>query len=439
MKKIFFVIAVIFLAGLLGARFFVSDINKENVYWDEVVFLHLAENIKSGEGYTSVIGEEFRPPVFPVLLSLLSNTYFFLTIIVLVSVLLFGYVSARHDGVITGLLSSVLLASLPLYLFWNTKLLAETVVLFEVVLVVYLVHKWVGSRNDLFVYGAGVIAGIAVMTKYQLVMLPVALVLFMWGRERVVSKKIMLVCGIVVITLLPLWVLGVINYAHPLGMFLENRAVVLPYYTPPLFYAQSFFVVFGPFALFSLLAMLQSIKSAKEWGVDVFGVLFFVLYMGFMLFVGQKFARFFIPVVPVVLWFASKGVVSMGKKLGAVRKLAWLVLILVLAMTMAIDGFAKLSDDAGNTRVLLEAMVFVESLDADVVWCNTLPYCLYFGNVLPVEYPDEYDDFLNKNISFAVLDNFDDLPVYADSIRDTSTVLFEVNDSGRFVSIVKRD
>ncbi|MDP3918347.1 MAG: hypothetical protein Q8Q35_00380, partial [Nanoarchaeota archaeon] len=70
-KHLFYIILLIIV---LGSHIIYYDFNKENLYWDEVVFLQLADNIGEGS-YHSELGEHYRPPLFPFILSFFGYKY----------------------------------------------------------------------------------------------------------------------------------------------------------------------------------------------------------------------------------------------------------------------------------------------------------------------------------------------------------------------------
>ena len=77
-------VLLLLLLVIFSVRLSFFAINEGNYYWDEAVYLHLAKNIHEG-AYSSNLGEQYRAPLFPFILSFFGEEYahafLFLTVI----------------------------------------------------------------------------------------------------------------------------------------------------------------------------------------------------------------------------------------------------------------------------------------------------------------------------------------------------------------------
>ena len=133
-------IYVLILFIIVGLRLGYMDVNEDNYYWDEMVYLHLSESIEQGSYYSS-IGEEFRAPLFPFLLSFFNQLHFIMFILVIVGMLLVYYLGKEIYNEEVGLISAIILGSMELYFFYSLKILVEPLTIIFLLGAMILLYK----------------------------------------------------------------------------------------------------------------------------------------------------------------------------------------------------------------------------------------------------------------------------------------------------------
>ncbi|MAG78258.1 hypothetical protein CL616_02735, partial [archaeon] len=206
-------IYVLILFIIVGLRLGYMDVNEDNYYWDEMVYLHLSESIEQGSYYSS-IGEEFRAPLFPFLLSFFNQLHFIMFILVIVGMLLVYYLGKEIYNEEVGLISAIILGSMELYFFYSLKILVEPLTIIFLLGAMILLYK--SKKNNYFIYWASVLMGLAVLTKYLAGVFAISVFLYLMYKKR---WKELVISGVIFILMLtPLFVLGLINYGNPFGM-----------------------------------------------------------------------------------------------------------------------------------------------------------------------------------------------------------------------------
>jgi len=114
--------------------FYFFNINK-GLWWDEAVYLGLAKNLFERKGYFINFNQEtFRPPLFPVLISILWYFFgisenivrFFIVIVSILSIFLTYLLTKEIFGEEEALWASLFLATSHMFLFYSLKILTES-------------------------------------------------------------------------------------------------------------------------------------------------------------------------------------------------------------------------------------------------------------------------------------------------------------------------
>lgn len=196
-RKIF----LILIFGFLIRFAFILTLKNQLYFDDEYEYLKIVDNFLSGKGF--IISENlksFRPPLYPLLLSLFKvlhfNLFFLRFFQVLIStftVYLIYLISEEVFGEKVAILSSLISTFWPFFIFYNGFLLTETFFVFLVVLTLFYAVKLV-DKDGKNSFKAGITMGFAGLTRPTIqIFLPVVLLLILSFKEslKIKFKKIL--------------------------------------------------------------------------------------------------------------------------------------------------------------------------------------------------------------------------------------------------------
>jgi len=168
------------------------------IRWDETP--HLYDGLLFSRGYL----QEFmqRSSRYPPLFTVMTAFYFkILGISVFSSRLVavtFGVLSIwgvfelahRLYGPRNALISSVLLASMPGFIWLSRMALLETMLIFFFLISLLLFFSWMQTNNDRMLLLSGVTLGLAFLVKYQALVAGIVMLVsvFLWGRVHILAK-----------------------------------------------------------------------------------------------------------------------------------------------------------------------------------------------------------------------------------------------------------
>ena len=413
-------IYVLILFIIVGLRLGYMDVNEDNYYWDEMVYLHLSESIEQGSYYSS-IGEEFRAPLFPFLLSFFNQLHFIMFILVIVGMLLVYYLGKEIYNEEVGLISAIILGSMELYFFYSLKILVEPLTIIFLLGAMILLYK--SKKNNYFIYWASVLMGLAVLTKYLAGVFAISVFLYLMYKKR---WKELVISGVIFILMLtPLFVLGLINYGNPFGMLLINFFNETINHGGFFYYFLNFIEIFGWFVPLMFFLGLTSKK-------DKMPLLFFIIiYFIVLLLISTKYDRFMILLFPFVALIASLGVYKL-KRVGLALLVIWVVFSLQ-------GGLDLVGEDVENTGFLISAAQGLE-LNGTVM-SNSPVYFLYFSDMNIIDMPKEEEDI---EFDYLILDNYhlredEGYNYYTNYIKSEGKIIYNLSEGSRSVVVYEKD
>lgn len=198
----------------VGVRLaYVLLVGKSELSWgDEVTYDLLARNLIAGHGYSFVPGEPslWRAPLYPFLLAgcygLFGVNYTAVLVVQAVvgglSALLLTLVGRRlFDDELAPLLAGCMFAVHPLLIFASGLLYSETVYLFLLLLLTLSGLKLAEeSETERWAVITGGLLGISVLMKPNLLLLPLALILWLWLVLRD-GRRALVLGGVVALTM----------------------------------------------------------------------------------------------------------------------------------------------------------------------------------------------------------------------------------------------
>ncbi|RLE38275.1 hypothetical protein DRJ17_04385 [Candidatus Woesearchaeota archaeon] len=396
-------------------RLIVFDINKNNYFWDEVVYLALGKNILLGI-YGMGIGEAFRPPLLPFFISIFQNTVIVHFILVLIgigaSVIIYLFAKKLYKNKIAGFVAANLLLSSGLILYWNLKILTDILALFFVLISIYLFYLWIEKDKNSLLYSSMLFSALGVLTRYTLIILPVSFLIYILLKERfrILNKKYAIGFFIFLLTVSPIFILGIINYNHPFGMLFENLHVLKTAQTSNWYYVINIYEVTGITIFLFLIGLLKIKKrfldvKRTEYILYLFLILFF---LGISV-IREKQTRFLIPALPIFFIIASKGYLKLSKLMKRYRFFLHLVLVTIM-VSITFNNYFMIKEKSYATETLLHASKFLRGLDGKRVLCNSEPYCEFFGAMEVNNFTYTQEEFVKQieefKPDFLFVDNY---------------------------------
>ncbi|MFH1333522.1 MAG: glycosyltransferase family 39 protein [archaeon] len=415
------------------------DINENNYYWDETIYLDIAQNINENNTYLSSMGENFRAPLFPLALSFFSNKSLAHLFVILLSIIsiFFAYLLGKEVlNKLTGLIAALFLAINPLYYFWSYKLLTEPLTLCLILLSLYLFVKFEkGKVSNLYLYSSFFVAGLAVLARYTSLSLIAALFLAVAIKGKIFKKEYLLAHIIFIIVLLPLFVLGMKFYGNPLGMPLQNSLQTAYPKMPLSNFTQNFLQNFCYFVpLFFLLTIVTKIRK------KIPSILWFYLISTIVLLavVSQKYDRFLIILLPAFTVISAAGFAYALTRVGKLKTIM-VLLTVILSLIVVYNNMAEINAEKHNTEILLDATNFVKELPCPAVISNSTRHFEFFANKETIGYPATKEEFLKlsteKNASCFVIDSFHGQPDYRKFINDSYKVVYANSSGDKFAYV----
>ena len=428
-------VAVLVLAAVKLAYF---NINSNNYYWDEAVYLDIAQNIKSQGSYFSSDGENYRAPLLPLLLAFMPNldaAHLSVVIISLISMLLAYLLGKEVLNRYAGLAAAIFIGINPLYYFWSYKLLTEPIALCLIILSLYMFIKFEKQEDPKFLYLSSFSAGLAIMARYTSISLALALAVALLLKGKPFRKQNLIAAAILLLTIAPLFWLGIMHYGNPIGMPLWNSIATSSPHMPISSFALRLFDNFTPyvFVLFALAIILPIRKKVPKviW-------LYLLITLAMLMSVSQKYERFLIILLPAYALIAAVAFADISKKLEKLQYI-FLIFIFMMAAYTVQYNIADLKAESGNTEILLNAADYVKDSECTSIITNSTKHFGYFSGKKVVEYPgsiDELTSIVNSEESPCIaVDSFHGITSYRNFINDTYKLVYTNSSDNRFVQV----
>lgn len=383
-------VLLLLLLVIFSVRLSFFAINEGNYYWDEAVYLHLAKNIHEG-AYASELGEQYRAPLFPFLLSFFEEEYahIFIFLMVIASALAVFLLGKEVFNTKIGLVAATLFSAMPLYFFFSFKLLTEPLAIFLEVMAFFFLFRYERGEKPASLYAMTIFLGLSVLTRYPAIILPAVLYLYLlftrWQR-----KELYISGALFVLMLSPIFVLGMISYGHPLGMLMTNFADNTTPNGTVLFYFLHFFSMLGFFVPLCFIFGLSS--RYKKTAIFLFMGASVVL----LSLLSQRTERFFLLLFPFFAIVAAKGIARLDRwNIGTPLLALWVI-------ASIFTGVSLIEEDAGNTRFLINT---AQNFSFDgIVMSNSPVYFSYFGDMTVVNFPKTMENV--ENVSYFIVDTY---------------------------------
>ena len=180
-KKYLLIILLLALTLRIG---YVLTLENKLYFPDSFRYYNIGVGLAEGRGYSSA----FTAPLYPLFLSgiyrLFGDSYLTVRIIQALvgtaSVFLIYLLGRNIFSGKVGLIASFITAFYPFFIFFTGLLLTETLFIFLLLSLIYLLHRMMAIRKINYAIGSGLIAGLCILIKPLIAyFLPFALLIFL--------------------------------------------------------------------------------------------------------------------------------------------------------------------------------------------------------------------------------------------------------------------
>jgi len=412
-------ISVILISFL--AKFILVFLN-QGLWWDEAVYLGLGKSIQ--KGFYSLEQEKpvetFRPPVFPLVISVFSGDILIARIIVVLismfSVAAVYLLSKELFGKETALWASLFLSANHLFVFFSTKILSEP--LFISLISISLLFLFRGEKKPVNSLISGMFASLAFLTRYLGTILIVSCFLYfiaLFFRKKEMKKTAkeftFFLAGFLTV-LFPWLMLSYIYYGNIFGAYFTNLIIysggpassLLEHFSGILdiFGLQIVFVALGLYVV--TRHMKQKVEASKLLLLAIF-----ILPIIFALFASHIEPRYLLSYLPAYAIFFGISMKREFKHIGKFIKPIGLILCLFSMLL----GFLMIWNDRFAANGLVESSLYLKGIasEKDVVMSESYPYIFYLSERKAVVFPQNPEDVTelakSNNVKYVLLYKFE--------------------------------
>jgi 4-amino-4-deoxy-L-arabinose transferase-like glycosyltransferase len=194
-----------------------------SVQWDEMPHLYGATLLFRGQTWDYMTTYGYYPPIFDIVttgyfqifgVNQIAGRLVAVTFSLLAIVLLFEF-TKRTYGQRNALIASVLLSTMPGFFWLSRVTMLETMLIFFFTLVMFTFYSWITKDTYKTLLISGLVLGIGVLAKYQIIVAAIAMILsiLFLSRKRLKLNlaKFLLIVAIVVLVAIP-WFAMIYHY-----------------------------------------------------------------------------------------------------------------------------------------------------------------------------------------------------------------------------------
>jgi 4-amino-4-deoxy-L-arabinose transferase-like glycosyltransferase len=414
MKKFDLILIVLIALTLLSNAILIPF--NQGLWWDEAVYLGLGQNLLKGV-YSldpSCPLETFRPPLFPLFLSLFSNSILTSRILVwfasIFSLIAVFFLVKKIFGLHTGLWATFFMATSYLFIFFSTKVLSEPLFTILLSISVLFFVKWQKERKDINIFLSGLLVGLAFLTRYLGTLLILAFLLYLiWlkFRRKVRFMEIFIFLLGLFIILIPWFWLGIFYYGNPIGPFIENMAITFAVQNMSIF--DTFFELLEIWAVMIPFIVIGFYFLIKNRVFDLISIIFLVSLIAWFAF-PYKEPRYLLSFFPIFAAIAGFGVSKICK-----MKAKNVIVFVVLLVSMVVAFFAleAVYSDRFAANGLIRASLELKNITGsnEKIMTESYPWIYYLSERKTVPFPENSSEVLplieRENVKYILVYKFE--------------------------------
>ncbi len=408
-----FLIALIVVISVLRILS-VFTISNNDLIFDESSYMNIARGLTEGLDYGYIPGEgysdAYRPPVYPLTVSFFfsmfgSNEFVARTVssvFGVLSILVIYFLGKELYGKRIGLLSSLILSSVPTYWFYSSKALVEGMFIFLVTLFLYTFYSSLGKKK--YMIPSGILLGLIFLTKYTGGVLVVFFVLFIliWKRDLLKSKYLYLSLIAALLTIVPWISFNLRVYGTPFGsgMFLFGKNLGAGMFANfNLYYLLALVIETSLFLPFIAIGFYTMFKN-KDKNFLPF-VLLFLIFIIPLSFFEVKRSRYILGLLPVLTVTAAYSFEQLKKtRIRGMRfrrfVLPLIILLVIVNGAITVYGFENYPRSE-RFKVIPEAGAYLRENCMDKkIYSNVYDYVWWYTH--KENHPLEEINLSEKNI-----------------------------------------
>ncbi|MBI2971255.1 MAG: glycosyltransferase family 39 protein [Candidatus Aenigmarchaeota archaeon] len=368
-------------------------------WWDELVYLELGKNVRSGLYEMNSGQESFRPPVFPLTVAaFLPFGELFLKVVVIafaIAACMLLYMCIERLDKRAALISLLFLGTSPLFFFFGHRFLAETagafLALLSAAVFFYSMH------NEKYLVALGPVLGLSILAKYQNILLIPAFAAFLVWKRRygllrsnyALASAIGFAAVMVPFIAFEVHAYGSLpNFIHA-QLFDDMQGLYglssqTHFYGAWHYYASNAVQLFGLSALFMVPFLLKKRKSDFEMLLLITTALA-LLFFSFIIF--RKEARYLISFSPFFAACFAYGLLEL-RQAGK-----WMMTVALLFVAAnAAQSYFLVQDGADDGENVRNAALFVRGINETVVVADYYPAINYLADKKAVRFPENESD-----------------------------------------------
>jgi hypothetical protein len=403
-----------------SAKFLIIPHN-QGLWWDEAVYLGLAESLQEGR-YSleqSAPLETFRPPVMPVLFSVYPDMLWARMLVFLTSVLsviAIYWMGREFYGKRAGMWAALFLSASYLFIYFSTKALSEPLFIAFSALSLTLFARYIREPSLRPLALAGLFAGLTFLTRYFGGLIIFAYVLFfcyLAVREKRRARSLCHLAALVavfVLTISPWMLMSLHYYGSPFGGFLVNFEVYSGSFSSTLH--EGLLGLGGALNIIGLL-MLPGIwfafRGAKHRRHSGLLLLLAALSLASYMMLAHKEPRYLLSFYPMYAVFAGLGMGSLKAiRRRHVEAATAAAVLAIMAFSMC-SGLSGAWDDRTAALGLVEASLELGSLTGpgEAVMATSYPYVYYLSKRSTVPFPRDVSGMDPGAAAYAVFYKFE--------------------------------
>lgn len=434
--KFFTYIYLLIILFSIGTLIYYFNQN-QGLWWDEAVYLGLAENIASGQGYyINEFQESFRPPVYPYFIAGLfylglaqGFVQYFSILFAILSVFVIYILGMRLYNNHVALLSALVLSASHFFLFFSLKILTES--LFILLSLLMILTYYIGfTGNKRYYLYAGLLTSLAFLTRYMGGLLFIFYLLYPLVvskskddiKKNYLQKYFWLGLVISILALIPWLMLNNTYLDSPVAsLFTGFDAVSHDFYIGPwYFHFENWIEFFGYVGLFAIPGLYYLVRHNRRQ--DKLVLMIFILSIIALILIPRKEVRYLLHYFHIYAILIAVGIHHIRKK-NILKYLVPLAVIIFLIMNLSV-GLNMINSDLQGGVSIKEASIFVgENIEpGETVISESIPVVYLKSKAHVIRFPPDESDLSqviqDNNVKYIVIDERE--PTHPDYVFDNN-------------------